>query len=689
MKRILLFGLLLTSFIAQAQFNYFKGVLSGANEATPNTSTATGVVIVKYNNINNMLELFGHYRGLSSTITGSHIHEAPIGSEGPIRVTVTNTGGTTGSLTAIATLTDAQEAQLLLEGMYVNVHSTDFPGGEIRTQLTFPSGQTDFLTARLQGAQEVPPTPSTAMGRAVVLLDRGEDSLYVTGNYNGLSAEVNGSHIHQAPPGVAGPILLNLTNTGGTSGVLELVAQVTAAQETQIATGGAYVNVHSTTFPGGEIRGQIFNSSQLTFFAGALTGGNQAPTPVTTNAMGTVIVRYDPSTNMLELTGDYQGLSSTITSATLNGPAPYNANGPVITSMTQTGGTTGTLTLSAILSDEREADLYSGLLYVNVTTNDFNQGEIRVQLYNTSVGQSYYFTGNLQGSQEVPQVNTTGIGTVTSLLDARTGIVFVTGSFSGLSSNATMAHIHQALPGQTGPPIVTLSVSMATSGTVTGSDTLTGDQVVAMINGGTYVNIHSETFPNGELRAQLGNLVLPLKLLTFNASREREKVALSWTTAQEKDMVSYEVEQQHPASGAWTKKGTVAASGAGASTTYRFSDVPLTGNSAVLLYRLKMNETGGVARYSNIIKVSYQAGRGALTLLSNPVRNGVLRFVVTGLTNLQKAEASVVDQSGRVVARTQASLLTNNEIPVSHLSSGMYRLVIRAGSETLQESFVK
>lgn len=689
MKRSLLFALvLLSSFLAQAQFVYLKGVLSGGNEETPNASPATGVVIVKFNTLNNQLELFGHYRDLSATISGSHIHEAPVGASGPVRVTLTNSGGTTGWLSSLTTLTDAQETELIAGNMYVNVHSTAFPGGEIRSQLSFTMGETEYLTARLQGSQEVPPRPSAANGQAVALLDKASNTLFLTGSYQYLTNTISGSHVHAGLPGTNGGVIITLVNSGSNSGILEAVATVTDAQETQIATGGTYVNVHSTTFPGGEIRGQLTNYSQQTFFANVLSGANET-TPNASTAKGTVIVRYDPFTNMLELTGDYQGLSGAISGSHLHGPAAPGADAGVLYTVNNTGGTSGTLSLSTTITEAQEADLYSGLLYVNVHSTAFPGGEIRTQLFNTSVGQSYYFTGFLQGSQEVPASGSAGTGTVSSLLDAVTGNIFITGSFSGLGSNATAAHLHQQRPGQNGGVILPLSISLSTSGTVTGSGTLTAAQADAVKNGAGYVNIHSDLIPSGELRAQLGNLVLPVRLVSFTGFKEQQKVTLTWTAAQESNILSYEIEQQDAETKAWLKKGTVAAKGGLGSINYRFSDVPSLGRSASVLYRIRMNGADGKVEYSNIIRINFQTGRGELTLLSNPVRNGSLRFVITGFSNTQKADATVVDQNGRIVARSQVSPMMNNEISIGHLASGMYRLVIRVNNEIMQESFIK
>jgi hypothetical protein len=267
--------------------------------------------------------------------------------------------------------------------------------------------------------------------------------------------------------------------------------------------------------------------------------------------------------------------------------------------------------------------------------------------------------------------------------------VYLTGTFSGLTSNATMAHIHMAPPGTAGGIILTLSVSMATSGTVTGSGTLTADQVNQMVAGNTYVNIHSANFGGGELRAQLGNLVLPLKLLSFNGLKDREKVSLSWTTTQESNVLSYDIEQLDAQTKTWVKRGTVMAKGESGNNHYTFRDAPSIGQSTVVLYRLKMNDADGRVSYSNVIRVNFKTGKGELTLLSNPVRNGVLRFTITGLPTTGRAEVSVMDYNGRVMAKTVATLMGTNEINIGQLAAGMYRIVVTVNGEVMQQSFVK
>lgn len=76
----------------------------------------------------------------------------------------------------------------------------------------------------------------------------------------------------------------------------------------------------------------------------------------------------------------------------------------------------------------------------------------------------------------------------------------VNGTFEGLKSNATMAHIHQGTaPGVRGPKILDLTVSKSMSGTFSGSFDLTPDQLESLKKGKWYVQIHSEKAPDGNL----------------------------------------------------------------------------------------------------------------------------------------------------------------------------------------------
>jgi hypothetical protein len=77
---------------------------------------------------------------------------------------------------------------------------------------------------------------------------------------SGLTAPPTAAHIHNAPAGQNGPVVVNFTPVPATTTfALTTCATVPAATAQGLAQNRAnfYVNVHDTNFPGGEIRGQL------------------------------------------------------------------------------------------------------------------------------------------------------------------------------------------------------------------------------------------------------------------------------------------------------------------------------------------------------------------------------------------------------------------------------------------------
>ena len=94
--------------------------------------------------------------------------------------------------------------------------------------------------------------------------------------------------------------------------------------------------------------------------------------------------------------------------------------------------------------------------------------------------------------------NLAGSGSVTAVLTGTK--VAITGSFDELLSAATSASLHSsAAAGVRGAAIGDLTISKATSGTISGSVELTPQQLTGLHKGGLYVQIHSEKAPDGVL----------------------------------------------------------------------------------------------------------------------------------------------------------------------------------------------
>lgn len=110
------------------------------------------------------------------------------------------------------------------------------------------------FAATLDGAQETPPNGSAGTGSASLVMDTDANTLSGSVSFSGLGSAEIGAHIHGfAGPGVPAGILFNLA-LGSPKAVNWNFSE---AQEANIIAGLTYFNIHTSGFPGGEIRGQI------------------------------------------------------------------------------------------------------------------------------------------------------------------------------------------------------------------------------------------------------------------------------------------------------------------------------------------------------------------------------------------------------------------------------------------------
>jgi len=113
------------------------------------------------------------------------------------------------------------------------------------------------LTAYLSGDNEVPANESPAAGVAHVTLNQGQGEVCVHIDAGGFLGTVVAGHIHKAPAGVNGGVVINL---GVNSPVYDACVDGVdpdLIKDIRQNPAGYYVNVHSTVIPSGEIRGQL------------------------------------------------------------------------------------------------------------------------------------------------------------------------------------------------------------------------------------------------------------------------------------------------------------------------------------------------------------------------------------------------------------------------------------------------
>ena len=109
------------------------------------------------------------------------------------------------------------------------------------------------VSVKLTGAEEVPAlnVPGTGSGTIRVAEDGAVSGSVSTSGVPGIMA-----HIHQGAKGQNGPVIIPLTKSGDTYTV-PAGAKLTPAQMSAFKAGGLYVNVHTPTHKGGEVRGQL------------------------------------------------------------------------------------------------------------------------------------------------------------------------------------------------------------------------------------------------------------------------------------------------------------------------------------------------------------------------------------------------------------------------------------------------
>lgn len=132
---------------------------------------------------------------------------------------------------------------------------------------TGPDGTT-YISTLTSANEPSLPVPSTATGIATYVLTG--NTLTYTVSVSGLTSNVTGSHIHVGGAGVNGPIIVPYTAAALRSGIvvsgsIDLTFPVANGTNTisgdslrvLLNNGNAYTNVHTSSNPGGEIRGQI------------------------------------------------------------------------------------------------------------------------------------------------------------------------------------------------------------------------------------------------------------------------------------------------------------------------------------------------------------------------------------------------------------------------------------------------
>ncbi len=536
-------GELRGNFIVEGRESYYVN-LFGTNEVPAALSRGYGALLVQLSPTSNVLTVTGSFTGLSDTLAtslrgGVHLHLGLPGQNGPIDISLTanldddltpnlpDDGRRGGIFTTFAnTFTiDAEQVAALRAGRYyANIHSGAYLSGELRGQV-LPTADAVFR-AHLAGVNEYPPVSSDASGQ--VLAHLTGNTVRVIGSFADLSGPVatnvrGGAHLHSGYAGQNGGILQDLTlelaadSLSATFPLSENVFELDEDQRAELLDRGIYVNIHSQSYPSGEIRGQLLPQSQAIFTA--FLNGNQQIPSVTTTGHG--MLKVELLGNEMIASGSYAELTSDLNTAILGGAhlhAGYpGQSGPVIHPLTvneDDGGNRSGIFLPA--SNTFQIGIPDTLLrrffYANIHSLDYPGGEIRGSVLAEA---ERYFLAPLSGASEPQGVPTMATGMIAA--EVTDTIIKLVGSFDDLDSDfaadvAGGMHLHRAIAGSNGAIVKGINTELSDdnrSGEIlidSNRFDLEEEQFAALLDREIYVNVHTADYRGGAIRGQ----VLPL-----------------------------------------------------------------------------------------------------------------------------------------------------------------------------------
>jgi hypothetical protein len=223
----------------------------------------------------------------------------------------------------------------------------------------------------VDGAQETPPNASPGSGVAHTLIDTSTNTLYYHIEFGGLLGVENNAHIHGyapagTPAGVVHPLPLGSPKIGAWV--------YPEANEAQILAGLTYVNIHSTMFGGGEIRGQLVVDPATDLVA--ICNGAQETPPVASSGQGIAAFDIDTAANTLDYVIYFGNLTGVENNAHIHGYAAPGTPAGVVHPLPLGNPKIGTWNFGAA----DEPNILAGLAYVNIHSTFAGGGEIRGQI---------------------------------------------------------------------------------------------------------------------------------------------------------------------------------------------------------------------------------------------------------------------------------------------------------------------
>ncbi|HWB84582.1 MAG TPA: CHRD domain-containing protein [Bryobacteraceae bacterium] len=457
------------------------------------------------------------------------------------------------------------------------------------------TAETAFFRAVMLPENEVPPTGITAHGTADILAHVVRDSTgqIISGTVDFLvrvnfasDVTATGLHIHNGPAGVNAGVVLNTGLSAGNSlavkgggDTVHLPVQVTPDAATALAAlrglfqdpSQYYVNIHTTDFPNGAMRGQL-QKADAVLLMGIMSSDNEVPPPTNVKASGVAQVvaigTRDSSGNLTSgevyLTANYVFPSGVTFTGFHIHPGAAGSNGPVVIGATLPAnlasdpsgtGVLGPYYTEITTTNAQQVATFNNLFvnpeaqYINAHTTANPSGVLRAQLRRTDTT-SFPVLMDSANEPGTPSVKATApaVVTVHTLRNENGSVAAGTVFFDvdyrfPAQAQFTGLHIHDGKAGVNGPvtvPMIPTYDPGFTSATGFGAyysftPPVTSTAGLATLNDivinpeSHYVNMHTTTDTGGAIRAQLAPAVtaVPAAAATISANLDKNATIVS------------------------------------------------------------------------------------------------------------------------------------------------------------------
>ncbi len=179
--------------------------------------------------------------------------------------------------------------------------------------------------------------------------------------------------------------------------------------------------------------------------------------------------------------------------------------------------------------------------------------------------------------------------------------------------------------------------------------------------------------------------ILPVTLISFNATVQSNAVVLKWATSAEVNEKDYVIEYSTDNT-TWNVLGSADARNGTATNDYLYKHYqPVSGNN---YYRIKMVENDGSYKYSNIVVVNFD-GKEGISIYPNPVKETLT--VEWKKQKSEKVSVQITDITGRILNLQHIQLQSGNnlfQLNTNKLSKGTYFVVINGVYKEVKQ-FIK